>query len=192
MADILSGKVNPSGKLPVTFAVKQGDYPCFKYGAEGYPGVNNQVDYKEDVFMGYRYFDTNNVKPQFPFGYGLSYTTFKYGKPSLSAKAMTNDGKITVSTTVTNTGKRAGKEVVQLYIGEEKCSVPRPTRELKGFDKVALAPGETKTVSFDITPEDLRYYSEAQHQWVAEPGKFKAYVASSSDDTRNVAEFEFK
>lgn len=192
LANVLSGKVNPSGKLPVTFAMKQSDYPCFQYGKEGYPGLNKQVYYKEGIFVGYRYFDTKNVKPQFPFGFGLSYTTFKYGKPSLSASAMTNDGKITLTTTVTNTGKRAGKEIVQLYIGDEKCSVERPLKELKGFRKVALNPGETKTVTFDITPEDLQFFSEAQHKWVAEPGKFKAYVCASSEDVRGTSEFELK
>jgi beta-glucosidase len=192
LANVLSGKVNPSGKLPVTFAMKQSDYPCFQYGKEGYPGLNKQVYYKEGIFVGYRYFDTKNVKPQFPFGFGLSYTTFKYGKPLLSASAMTNDGKITLTTTVTNTGKRAGKEIVQLYIGDEKCSVERPLKELKGFRKVALNPGETKTVTFDITPEDLQFFSEAQHKWVAEPGKFKAYVCASSEDVRGTSEFELK
>jgi beta-glucosidase len=192
LANVLSGKVNPSGKLPVTFAMKQSDYPCFQYGKEGYPGLNKQVYYKEGIFVGYRYFDTKNVKPQFPFGFGLSYTTFKYGKPSLSASALTNDGKITLTTSVTNTGKRAGKEIVQLYIGDEKCSVERPLKELKGFRKVALNPGETKTVTFDITPEDLQFYSEAQHKWIAEPGKFKAYVCASSEDVRGTSEFELK
>jgi beta-glucosidase len=192
LANVLSGKVNPSGKLPVTFAMKQSDYPCFQYGKEGYPGLNKQVYYKEGIFVGYRYFDTKNVKPQFPFGFGLSYTTFKYGKPLLSASAMTNDGKITLTTTVTNTGKRAGKEIVQLYIGDEKCSVERPLKELKGFRKVALNPGETKTVTFDIMPEDLQFFSEAQHKWVAEPGKFKAYVCASSEDVRGTSEFELK
>jgi beta-glucosidase len=192
VADIISGKVNPSGKLPVTFAVNQNDYPCFKYGKEGYPGVNKQVYYKEGIFVGYRYFDTKGVKPRFPFGYGLSYTTFKYGKPALSSTAMTADGKITLTTSVTNTGKRAGKEIVQLYIGDEKCSEARPTKELKGFRKIALEPGETKTVTFDITPEDLQFFSAKEHKWTAEPGKFKAYVAASSEDVRGTAEFSLK
>lgn len=190
VADILSGETNPSGKLPVTFAVKQGDYPCFQYGQEGYPGVNNQVYYKEGVNVGYRGFEAQGVKPQFPFGYGLSYTTFKYGKPTISSTTMGSDGKITVSTTVTNTGKRAGKEVVQLYIGQEKSSVERPARELKGFEKVSLAPGETKTVTFTVSPEDLMYYSEVNHAWTAEAGKFKAYVCASSEDVRGEVGFD--
>lgn len=192
IADIISGKVNPSGKLPVTFAVNQNDYPCFKYGQEGYPGVNKQVYYKEGIFVGYRWFDTKNVKPQFPFGFGLSYTTFKYGKPSLSSSTITKDGKITLTTTVTNTGKRFGKEIVELYIGDEVCSEERPVKELKGFRKIALNPGETKTVTFDITPEDLQFFSGKQHKWMSEPGKFKAYVCASETDVRNQVEFELK
>lgn len=190
LANVLSGKVNPSGKLPVTFARRQHDYPCFQYGEEGYPGVNRQVYYKEDVLMGYRWFDTKGVEPQFPFGFGLSYTTFKYGKPSLSATRMGKDGNITVSVAVTNTGKRSGKEVVQLYIGDEKAAVERPRKELKGFEKVELSPGETKTVSFTVTADDLRYWSEATHSWTAEPGFFRAYLCSSSADVRGEARFE--
>jgi beta-glucosidase len=192
VAEVLTGKVNPSGKLPVTFAVKQGDYPCFQYGKEGYPGVNKQVYYKEGIFMGYRWFDTHNVRPQFPFGYGLSYTTFSYSKPQLSAQQMTKDGKITLSVNVKNTGKRAGKEIVELFIGDEQCSEPRPLKELTGFQKIALQPGETKTVQFDITSEDLQFYSGKRHQWYAEPGKFKAYVCASETDVRGVGEFELK
>ncbi len=192
IADIISGKVNPSGKLPVTFAVNQKDYPCFQFGAEGYPGVNKQVYYKEGIFVGYRWFNTKNVKPQFPFGYGLSYTTFKYGTPKLSSAEITKEGKITLTTTVTNTGKRAGKEIVQLYIGDEQCSEERPVKELKGFKKITLNPGETKTVSFDITPEDLQFFSAKKHEWTIEPGKFKAYVCASETDVRGTSEFNFK
>jgi beta-glucosidase len=192
LTDLLTGKVSPSGKLPVTFAKNQSDYPCFQFGEEVYPGVNKQVYYKEGVFVGYRWFDTKKVKTQFPFGFGLSYTTFKYGKPSLSSSDMTKDGKITLTAAITNTGKRAGKEIVQLYIGDEKCSVERPAKELKGFSKVSLNPGETKTVSFEITPEDLQFFSEKTHSWTAEPGKFKAFVCASSEDVRGVAEFELR
>lgn len=192
LAGVLSGKVNPSGRLPVTFAKEQGDYPCFRFGEEGYPGVDKQVYYHEGVFVGYRWFDTKKVKPQFPFGYGLSYTTFRYGKPQLSATSMNSDGCITVTTTVTNTGRREGKEVVQLYIGDDKATVERPAKELKNFCKVELAPGETKTVSFEITADDLSFYSEKKHDWVAEPGTFRAYICASETDVRGVAAFELK
>lgn len=184
LANVLSGKVNPSGKLPITFAKNMMDYPCFQYGEEGYPGVDDQVYYKEGIYVGYRHFDTRKVKPQFPFGFGLSYTTFKYGKPTLSGN--------TVSVAVTNTGTREGKETVQLYVGDVKCSVDRPVKELKGFEKVSLAPGETKTVSFTIAPRDLQFFDEATHQWKSEPGKFKLYIGASSADIRGVVDYELK
>ncbi|MDD6895485.1 MAG: glycoside hydrolase family 3 C-terminal domain-containing protein [Prevotellaceae bacterium] len=184
LANVLSGKVNPSGKLPITFAKNMMDYPCFQYGEEGYPGVDDQVYYKEGIYVGYRHFDTRKVKPQFPFGFGLSYTTFKYGKPTLSGN--------TVSVSVTNTGTREGKETVQLYVGDVKCSVDRPVKELKGFEKVSLAPGETKTVSFTIAPRDLQFFDEATHQWKSEPGKFKLYIGASSADIRGVVDYELK
>lgn len=192
LTDVLSGKVNPSGKLPVTFAKKQDDYRCFQFGKRGYPGVDGQVYYDEGIYVGYRWFNTKNVQPQFPFGFGLSYTTFRYGKPTLSAKTMTHDGKITVTVPVTNTGKMAGKEVVELFIGDVQSSEERPAKELKNFTKVELAPGETKTVTFDITISDLEYWSTAAHAFVAEPGAFKAYVCASETDVRGVADFELK
>lgn len=191
LADIISGKANPSGKLPVTFAKRQQDYPCFQYGQNGYPGVDKQVYYKEGIYVGYRYFGTKKVATQFPFGYGQSYTTFKYGKPSLSSTTLSKNGKLTVSIAVTNTGKRSGKETVQLYIGDDKSSVDRPTRELKGFEKVSLEAGETKNVVFTVSPEDLQFYDEVNHAWVAEPGSFTIYVGSSSEDIRGKATFTF-
>lgn len=192
LASVISGKVNPSGKLPVTFAKAQGDYPCFQYGEEGYPGVNRQVYYKEGIYVGYRHFDSKKVQPQFPFGYGMSYTTFKYGKPSLSSATIGSGDTLTVSIPVTNVGKREGKEVVQLYISDEQCTVDRPEKELKGFTKLSLAAGETKTATFRITASDLRFYSEQDHAWKAEPGRFKAVVGSSSRDIRGTAAFELK
>ncbi|MDD7097708.1 MAG: fibronectin type III-like domain-contianing protein, partial [Prevotella sp.] len=192
LADVISGEVNPSGKLPVTFAKRQADYPCFQFGEEGYPGVDDQVYYKEGIYVGYRWFNTKKVAPMFPFGFGLSYTTFKYGKATLSAKEMTADGTLTLSVDVTNTGKRDGKEVVQLYIGDVKSSVDRPLKELKNFDKVSLKAGETKTITFTITANDLKYYSEQTHDWVAEPGKFRAYVCASETDVRSVVDFTLK
>lgn len=192
LADVISGEVNPSGKLPVTFAKRQADYPCFQFGEEGYPGVDDQVYYKEGIYVGYRWFNTKKVAPLFPFGFGLSYTTFKYGKATLSAKEMTADGTLTLTVDVTNTGKRDGKEVVQLYIGDVKSSVDRPLKELKNFDKVSLKAGETKTITFTITADDLKYYSEQTHDWVAEPGKFKAYVCASETDVRSVVDFTLK
>lgn len=189
LANVISGKVNPSGKLPVTFARSQNDYPCFHYGTEGYPGNGKEVRYDEGIYVGYRYFDTKNVKTQFPFGFGLSYTTFKYGKPAITPTA---NGEWNVSVDVTNTGNREGKEIVQLYIGDEKCSVERPKKELKNFAKVALQPGETRTVTMTITQQDLKFWDEVSHDWKAEPGKFKAYVCASAEDVRGTVGFSYE
>ena len=187
LANVLTGKVCPSGKLPVTFAKKQNDYPSLQYGQIGYPGDGKTVEYKEGIYVGYRHFDTKGVKTQFPFGFGLSYTTFKYGKPQIAA----NGDAWTVSVDVTNTGRCEGKEIVQLYVGDEKCSVDRPKKELKNFAKVSLKPGETKTVSMDITTQDLKFWDEATHAWKAEPGKFKAYVCASAEDVRGTVVFNY-
>ncbi|MBR6946456.1 MAG: glycoside hydrolase family 3 C-terminal domain-containing protein [Muribaculaceae bacterium] len=191
LAGVLSGKVNPSGKLPVTFAKTIEDYPYYEYGKKAYPGENNQVYYSEGIYIGYRHFDTRKVEPQFPFGYGLSYTTFKYGKPTLSSPGITNDAPITVSVPVTNTGKVAGKEIVQLYISDLECSVDRPRKELKNFVKLDLAPGETRMAEFTITLDDLKYYSETIHGWTIEPGKFRAYLSTSSSDENCYVEFSY-
>ena len=187
LANVLTGKVCPSGKLPVTFAKKQNDYPSLQYGQIGYPGDGKTVEYKEGIYVGYRHFDTKGVKTQFPFGFGLSYTTFKYGKPQIAA----NGDAWTVTVDVTNTGKCEGKEIVQLYVGDEKCSVDRPKKELKNFAKVSLKPGETKTVSMDITRQDLKFWDETTHAWKAEPGKFKAYVCASAEDVRGTVVFNY-
>lgn len=188
LANVLSGKVCPSGKLPVTFAKAQNDYPCFKYGTIGYPGDGKEVRYDEGIYVGYRHFDTRGVKTQFPFGFGLSYTTFKYGKPQIVAKG---NAAWTVSVDVTNTGKCEGKEIVQLYIGDEQCSVDRPKKELKSFAKVALRPGETKTVTMDITDDELKFWDETSHGWKVEPGKFCAYICASVDDVRGKVVFQY-
>lgn len=197
LANVLSGKVNPSGKLPVTFAVRQQDYPCFQYGEKAYPGVNGQVFYDEGIYVGYRWFNsvmnTKKIKPQFPFGHGLSYTTFKYGKPVLSGNRMSSQqGGISVTLPVTNTGSVKGKEIVQLYIGDDKCSVDRPAKELKGFRKIELQPGETKDVTFEITADDLSFFDEAAAQWRVEPGKFTAYFCASETDVRQKASFTYE
>ena len=197
LANVLSGKVNPSGKLPVTFAVRQQDYPCFQYGEKAYPGVNGQVFYDEGIYVGYRWFNsvmnTKKIKPQFPFGHGLSYTTFKYGKPVLSGNRMSSQqGGISVTLPVTNTGSVKGKEIVQLYIGDDKCSVDRPAKELKGFRKIELQPGETKDVTFEITADDLSFFDEHAGQWRVEPGKFTAYFCASETDIRQKASFTYE
>ena len=189
LADVLVGKVNPSGKLPFSYPAKLEDCPAHFYGEISYPGDSIKQEYKEDILVGYRWYDTKKIKPLFPFGYGLSYTTFQYDKPVLSAKKVSMGESLSVSVKVKNTGTMAGKEAVQLYIGDEKCSLLRPQKELKGFKKISLQPGEEKVVTFDIKPEDLQFFDDSKHEWVAEPGKFKVYVTSSSANIDNVAEF---
>lgn len=195
LAAILMGDVNPSGKLPFTFPVKLEDCPAHSLGE--YTGERSKgiigIKYNEGIFVGYRWADKQKkVKPLFPFGHGLSYTTFEYGKPTADSKTMTADGKLTVKVTVKNTGAREGQEVVQLYISDKKSSLPRPVKELKGFQKIKLAPGEAKEVTFTIDKEALSYFDDAQHAWVAEPGKFEAIVAASAADIKGVVPFELK
>lgn len=189
LADVLSGAVNPSGKLPFSFPVKLADCGAHAFDELSYPGDSIKQIYKEDILVGYRWHDTKKVPALFPFGYGLSYTTFSYGKPVASAKSLNADGTLTVTIPVKNVGSVAGKEVVQLYIGDEKCSVMRPLKELKAFRKIALAPGEEKEVSFTITPDDLKFYDEATGSWKAEPGKFRVYIGASSADIRGMVRF---
>lgn len=189
LTDVLSGDVNPSGKLPFSYPLELKDCPAHFYGEMSYPGDSIKVEYKEDILVGYRWYDTKKVKTLFPFGYGMSYTTFSYSKPAISSKTMTAEDSIQVSVMVKNTGKVAGKEIVQLYIGDEKCSVLRPVKELKGFRKIELAPGEEKEVTFTIRAEALKFFDDKKHTWIAEPGKFKAYVAASSADVRYTLPF---
>ncbi len=192
VVDVLCGDVNPSGKLPFSFPVKLDDCGAHAFGEIGYPGDGVKVEYREDILVGYRWHDTKKIPALYPFGHGLSYTTFKYGKPALSGKTITADGTLSVTIDVTNTGTRAGKEVVQLYIGDDKSTLLRPVKELKGFQKIALAPGETRQVTFTITPDMLKYWSEAAHAWEAEAGRFTAYIGSSSTDIRGKVRFELE
>ena len=193
LADVLTGKVNPSGKLPFTFPYEMSDGPVRT--ADQYPGIESegdlwQADYSEGIYVGYRWYEAQNIKPRFPFGYGLSYTTFEYGQPKSSSRNMGKTLKVRVP--VTNIGKVAGAEVVQLYISDVAASVDRPVKELKGFEKVYLQPGQTKTVEFEIDRQALSFFDAERHEWVAEPGEFKAIVAASSDDVRGEVSFFLK
>lgn len=192
LADVLSGAVNPSGKLPFSFPAKLTDCGAHAFDALSYPGDSIRQVYKEDILVGYRWHDTKKIPALFPFGHGLSYTTFAYGKPVASAKTMAADGTLTVTIPVKNTGKVAGKEIIQLYVGDDQCSVLRPVKELKHFAKIALEPGEEKMVSFTITPDDLKFYDETVAGWTAEPGKFKASIGASSTDICGIVSFELK
>ncbi|HLO32213.1 MAG TPA: glycoside hydrolase family 3 C-terminal domain-containing protein, partial [Anaerolineales bacterium] len=180
LADILFGDVNPSGKLPTTFPVRLQDNPAYT----NYPGENGQVRYGEGIFVGYRYYDKKELTPLFPFGHGLSYTTFKYSNLRLSAKSLTQNEPLKVRVDVTNTGKVAGKEVIQLYIRDVKSSVARPEKELKAFAKVELAPKQSKTVTFTLDREAFWYFDVTKNAWTTEPGDFEILVGSSSRDIR--------
>ena len=184
LAHILFGDVNPSGKLPFTFPVKQEDSPVFKLGEyPSTPGNPLKETYKDDIFVGYRYFDTYKVAPQFAFGHGLSYTTFDYGKLAVQPGAQ----RATVTLTVRNSGRRAGAEVVQLYVKPAHAAVPRPEKELKAFEKVFLKPGEAKTITLQLPAESFMYYDEAKKAWTLTPGKFDLLVGSSSRDIRQTS-----
>lgn len=189
LADVVFGAVNPSGKLPFTFPVRLEDNGAHALGE--YPGAD-KVKYNESIFVGYRWHDKEQLKPLFAFGHGLSYTAFAVGNVKADRTTLAPNGSIRISADVTNTGDRAGAEVVQLYIGDEQSSLPRPVKELKGFQKVSLNPGQTRTVTFEITLGMLQYYDDAKGAWVAEPGAFTAYVGAASDDIRGTVEFELK
>ena len=197
IASVLTGDVNPSGKLPFTFPASLQDVGAHKLGE--YPGTPRNdgspiVDqkYNEGIFVGYRWVDKEKTKPLFSFGHGLSYTTFAYGKAIADKKVMGQDETLTITLPVTNTGSREGSEVIQLYISDLQSSLPRPVKELKGFSKVKLAPGETREVTFTIGKEALSFFDDTRHEWVTEPGKFEALVGASSTDIRNRVAFELK
>lgn len=188
IADVLFGDVNPSGRLPLTFPKRLEDNPAYI----NYPGENGKVYYGEGIFVGYRYYDKKKIEPLFPFGYGLSYTTFVYSNLRLSASEIDAEEELQVSVDVQNSGARAGQEVVQLYVRDVAASLMRPEKELKGFAKVFLEPGETKTVTLTLNSESLAYYDDLAQQWVAEAGEFEVLVGSSSRDIRASAQFTLK
>ncbi len=181
IAEILFGDVNPSGRLTVTYPNSWEEMPAFG----NYPGKDGKVFYKEGIFVGYRYYDAKGIEPVFPFGFGLSYTTFDYSGLKITPEKMgSDDNTVEVSLNVKNTGARAGKEVVQLYVHDDKASVERPVRELKGVRKVLLQPGESKNVVFQIDRSALSFFDPKTNKWVAEPGTFEIQVGSSSRDVR--------
>ncbi|WP_202077757.1 glycoside hydrolase family 3 C-terminal domain-containing protein [Caldalkalibacillus salinus] len=178
IADLLYGVANPSGKLAETFPETLSHNPSYL----NFPGEGDTVDYKEGLFVGYRYYDTKDIKPLFPFGYGLSYTTFEYTNISLSTPEMHSTDELTVSVNIKNTGQQAGKEVVQLYVCDKESTVVRPKKELKAFDKVDLQPGEEKRVTLTLNQRSFAYYDEDLKDWVVESGDFDILVGSSSAD----------
>ena len=196
LASVLSGDVNPSGKLPFTWHQNLGD--CGAHALNTYPGTWREdykiidEEYKEGIYVGYRWTDKQKIKPLFAFGHGLSYTTFKLGKLSADKAQMTVDDQMTFTINVTNTGQLAGAETVQLYISDKVASVDRPVKELKAFQKVFLQPGESRDVTLTIGRDALSFYDEATHAWVAEPGTFEALVGTASDQLTAKCSFELK
>ena len=190
IADVIFGKVNPSGKLPFTFPVKLNDNGAHALNA--YDREDLSVEYKEGLYVGYRWADKFDVEPLFAFGHGLSYTEFSYGEAKCAKTSVRAGSDVKVSIDVTNSGKVAGKEVVQLYIGDEESYLERPVKELKGFKKINLEPGETKTVEFVIEPDMLKFFDDAKHDWVLEKGQFTAFVGASSKDIRSKVSFKVR
>ncbi|WP_343672319.1 glycoside hydrolase family 3 C-terminal domain-containing protein [Chitinophaga sp.] len=178
VADLLSGKANPSGKLPFTLPVSLDQSPAHALG--NFPGRDLSVNYEEDILVGYRWFDTKKIVPQFPFGYGLSYTSFSINNFSTDKQHYRNGDTIRAKFTISNTGAREGAEVVQLYTSEPVCSVIRPEKELKAFEKIFLHPGETKTVELMVKVADLAFYDETKKAWNVEPGEFVLQIGNSS------------
>lgn len=181
IADILFGRVNPSGKLAETFPIKTADIPAYI----NWPGGAGTVRYGEGIFIGYRYYDAKEMPVLFPFGYGLSYTSFAYSNPKISAATFKDIDGLTVTVDITNTGGVPGKEIVQLYVRDRKSGLVRPDKELKGFVKVALQPNETKTVSFTLDFRAFAYYHPKHHQWITEDGEFDILIGASSADIRH-------
>lgn len=196
IASILSGDTNPSGKLPFTWYSDLNQ--CGAHFTGSYPGTwrpaHDIIDeeYKEDIFVGYRFTDKNKLKPLFPFGHGLSYTTFEISEPKADKNIMTENDKINISVTIKNTGKVSGSQVLQLYISDLQSSVIRPVKELKGFQKVYLTPGETKEITFSIDKSSLSFYDDKTHSWTAEKGKFSAFIGLSAGEIGKAVKFELK
>ncbi|HEU5236658.1 MAG TPA: glycoside hydrolase family 3 C-terminal domain-containing protein [Pyrinomonadaceae bacterium] len=188
ITDVLLGNANPSGKLPISFPRTRADIGIAT--AEQYPGVDGRGAYSEGIFIGYRRFDKENIAPAFPFGHGLSYTTFDYSNLKLSRSPIKPGESLSVEVQIKNIGRREGAEVVQLYVQDVQASLPRPIKELKGFEKVTLRPGQAKVLRIDLDARSMSFYDPAQKRWIIEPGKFKVLVGSSSRDIRLTGEFE--
>ena len=190
LVDVLSGKVNPSGKMPFTTPVSLDQSPAHALG--NFPGRDLKVNYEEDILVGYRWFDTKGLPVVYPFGYGLSYTTLDYSNLNTDKETYDQADTIQATFTLTNTGDREGAEVAQLYVSDPVCSVMRPVKELKGFKKVFLKPGESRRITLDIPVSSLAFYSEAQSQFVVEPGEFILQLGASASDIKQRISVEVK
>ena len=184
LADIISGDVNPSGKLPVSFPKKLEDIGAHSFDKLCYPGDSVNVYYKEDILVGYRWLDTKKIEPLFPFGYGLSYTTFEWSKPSVDRTDVKTDGTVTVSFTLINSGKVDGAETAQLYVSKPKSEVTRAAKELKAFKKVFLKAGESRLVTLKVPASSFAYYNEQENDWDVEPGSYTLLLGNSSRDIK--------
>jgi beta-glucosidase len=185
IANIISGEVNPSGKLPFSFPKKLEDNAAHSFGIDSYPGDGKKQEYKEDILVGYRWFDTKKIAPQFAFGFGLSYTTFEYGKISTDKKEYAKSDIVKLSFTIKNTGKKDGAEITQVYVSQPKASVLRPAKELKAFKRVNLKAGEIQTVELEIKVTDFAFYNDKTHTWDVEPGEFILSNAASSANVKS-------
>ncbi|MDQ1521545.1 MAG: beta-glucosidase, partial [Actinomycetota bacterium] len=183
LTDVLFGDVSPSGKLPTTIPERLEDTPAFNY----YPGHDGKAEYGEGLLMGYRWYDTRGVEPHYPFGFGLSYTTFAFGEPVVSTPVFRDGDTVTVDVTVpiTNTGERHGAEVVQCYVHDVEALVERPEHELKAFARVVLEPGETKPVTLTLDRRAFAYWGAAARDWIVEPGEFELRIGASSRDIQH-------
>ena len=182
IADVLTGAAEPGGRLPQTFPVKWSDNPAHSQDPEIYPGHNGKVRYAEGVFVGCRHYDRHGIAPLFPFGFGLGYTSFVVTDLAVSDERFEGEGFVDVAVTIANTGERAGSAVVQLYVGDDVASVERPARELKAFEKVALAPGESRRVDFSLDARAFAFFSTGDQAWLLEPGDFTIRAGLSSAD----------
>lgn len=193
LASVLFGDVSPSGKLPFTFPISLEDCSSHKFGEYLGTRVDSivNIEYKESIFVGYRWSDKNKKdKTLFPFGHGLSYTTFEYSKPFIDKNKINVNESVNITIKIKNVGEVEGKEIVQLYISDKKSYLPRPIKELKGFNKVFLKPGEEKEVTFNIGKEHLSFFDDKLHEWVIEPGKFEVVIAASATDIKGKVGFE--
>ena len=188
IASVLGGAVNPSGKLPFSFPARLEDNAAHAHGEAAYPGVDGAVTYAEGILVGYRWHDTRGIRPLFPFGHGLSYTSFEYGKMTTDKRTYaSSDEVIRVRLLLRNKGRRAGAEVVQLYASLPRSGVERAAKELKAFAKVQLEAGETREVALEIPASSLAYWDEAAGGWKVEPGEYLLQAGSSSGDLRQRA-----
>ena len=190
IADILSGDVNPSGKLPFTFPVKLEDNAAHSFGEISYPGDGANQEYKEDILVGYRWHDTKNIKPLFAFGYGLSYTDFEITNVKTDKKIYQEEDVISITCKIKNTGNLSGKELIQVYVNDVKSSVLRPLKELKGFKKVSLNSGESKSIQIDIPVKDFAFFDDKKMNWKLETGQFKLMIGTSSKNIINTTKID--